>query len=197
MKFTSDIDIDVADRNLLLEHINVIPAAIRRDGVVKKHNTGVHPTSIPWDPINSMSSLDYNDAEDRGYIKLDLLNVWVYKMVKSEGHLISLMREPDWNLLLDREFFEGLIHIGKHYNVMAAQPEPINSIPRLAMFLNLIRPGRRHLLGKTWGEISKTIWTAGGDGYAFKKSHAVAYAHLVVVNMNLLVENPKASALLE
>jgi DNA polymerase III alpha subunit len=37
-------------------------------------------------------------------------------------------------------------------------------------------------------ELSKTIWYKNNDGYSFKKSHAVAYAHLVVVHMNLLEE---------
>lgn len=198
MKFTSDIDIDLADRNVLLEHIRVVPAAIRTDSGVKKHNTGVYPTDIPFDPIHGVSALDYNVAEDRGYVKLDLLNVWVYKLVRSEEHLVELMREPDWSKLRQREFFEKLIHIGKHYTTMCELPEPIDSIPRLAMFLALIRPGKRHLLGKDWAHIAQHIWRSDSSGlYTFKKSHAVAYAHLVVVNMNLLVDDPTASVLQE
>jgi hypothetical protein len=65
-------------------------------------------------------------------------------------------------------------------------PEAINSIPRLAMFLAVIRPAKKHLIGKTWKEVSETIWDKGSDGYSFKKSHAIAYAQLVVVHMNLL-----------
>jgi hypothetical protein len=67
-------------------------------------------------------------------------------------------------------------------------PEPIDGIPRLAMFLAIIRPGKKHLQGKTWKEVAKTVWDKGNDGYTFKKSHAIAYAHLVVVHMNLLEE---------
>ena len=68
-------------------------------------------------------------------------------------------------------------------------PEPIDSIPRLAMFLSVIRPGKRHLIGKPWAEVAKTIWEPQQDGsYTFKKSHSLAYAHLVVVHMNLLEE---------
>jgi hypothetical protein len=65
-------------------------------------------------------------------------------------------------------------------------PEPVNSIPRLAMFLAVIRPGKKHLIGRPWNEVSKTIWNKEEGVYSFKKSHAVAYAHLVVVNMNLI-----------
>jgi DNA polymerase III alpha subunit len=56
------------------------------------------------------------------------------------------------------------------------------------MFLALIRPAKRYLIGQSWSEVSKTIWDKNTDGYSFKKSHAVAYAHLVVVHMNLLEE---------
>ena len=46
----------------------------------------------------------------------------------------------------------------------------------------------RSLIGKKWREVAETIWTADDEGYAFKKSHAVAYAHLVCVHMNLVSE---------
>jgi DNA polymerase III alpha subunit len=56
----------------------------------------------------------------------------------------------------------------------------------MAMFLALIRPGKRHLAGKPWREVAETVWDKDDEGYAFKKAHAISYAHLVVVNMNLL-----------
>lgn len=189
MKFTSDIDIDLADRNLILEHVEVTPAAIRQAGEVKKHNTGVHPCAIPYDALNGCAAIDYNVAEERGYPKLDLLNVWIYKHVKDEQHLIELMQEPDWSKLSDADFFGKLIHIGNHYSTYAALPEPVDSVPRMAMFLALIRPGKRHLIGKPWGEVAKTIWDRDVQGYTFRKSHAIAYAFLVVVHMNLLAQN--------
>lgn len=194
MKFSSDIDLDLANRDDLLKHIDVVSAAIRKNDTVKRHNTGVYPTEIPYDPINDVSAIDYEQAEHRGYIKLDLLNVWVYKHVRDETHLIELMREPDWKKLLDREYFSKLIHIGNHYDRMMAMPEPIDSIPRMAMFLSIIRPAKKHLIGLLWSEVAKTVWDKSDDGYSFKKSHGVAYANLLVVNMNLLNENPIAFA---
>jgi hypothetical protein len=66
-------------------------------------------------------------------------------------------------------------------------PEPVNSIERLSMFLAVIRPAKRSLAGQTWKDVSNQVWEKPlDDTYYFKKSHAVAYAHLVVVNMNLL-----------
>lgn len=188
MRFNSDVDIDFADRSKLLEVIEHVPAAMRNVEPVRKHSTGIHVTAIPYDPEYDMATLDYTDAEDRGYLKLDLLNVYVYQWVRDEPHLYELMKEPNWDSLLDYENFKHLIHLSNHWRTMKAMPEPINSIPRLAMFLAVIRPAKRHLVGKTWAEVSKTIWDKDGAEYAFKKSHAVAYAHLVVVHMNLLAE---------
>jgi hypothetical protein len=185
MKFKSDIDIDLGDRDKLLSLISHTKASIRKDEV-KRHNTGVYVTDIPYDPVNDMSSIDYVEAEDRGYLKLDLLNVHVYNQVRDEKHLVELMDDPDWNILNDPAIVEKLIHLGNHYNTLRKMPEPVNSIPRLAMFLAVIRPGKKHLIGGTWNEVAKTIWDREEGTYTFKKSHAVAYAHLVVVHMNLL-----------
>jgi hypothetical protein len=181
----SDIDIDLADRDQLLKLIDHIPAAIRKNNI-KKHPTGVYVTDIPYDPLNDICSLDYELAEQRGYFKLDLLNVHVYKLVRDEKHLRDLMVEPDWNNLYDRTFVEKLIHINNQYDTLRKMPEPINSIPRLAMFLAVIRPGKRHLIGKTFKEINQSVWDKNADGYYFKKSHSISYAQLVVVHMNLL-----------
>ena len=190
-RFVSDVDIDLGDRTLLLREINHTPAAMRGEEV-RRHNSGVYVTDIPRDSLNDLSALDYNLAEERGYVKIDLLNMWLYTNVRDEQHLVSLMQEPKWEKLLDRSYCERLVHIGNHYDTMIKM-EPIISIPRLAMFLSLIRPGKKHLIGKTWKEVGETIWTIEDAGYSFKRSHAVAYAHLVVVHMNLLEEDPKLS----
>ena len=118
-----------------------------------------------------------------------MLNVFVYSLVKDEAHLERLMQEPDWSMLNDRKIVEQLIHLGNHYNSIQKMPEPINSIPRLAMFLAAIRPAKKHLIGKTWKEVSQTIWDKDSTEYSFKKSHSISYSQLVVVHMNLLKED--------
>lgn len=188
MKFKSDIDIDFGNRSQILELIEHTPAGIIKDDHLVKHNTGIYVTDIPKDPFVGCASIDHKLAEDRGYMKLDLLNVGLYQQVTSEAHLQELMRkEPDWAKLYNADFCNQLIHIGNHYETLIKMPEAVNTIPRLAMFLAVIRPAKRHLIGKTWQEVAETVWEKpADDGYYFKKSHAVAYAHLVVVNMNLL-----------
>ena len=188
MKFRSDIDIDFADREQALALLDVTPASIIRDGKLTKHNTGVYATEIPVDPFTGYASLDYEDAEDRGYMKLDLLNVHVYKQVRDEAHLVELMREPDWTKLYDKSICTQLIHVNNHYDTLLKMPEPVDTIPRLAMFLAVIRPGKYHLIGKTWREVAATVWDKVEGQYSFKKAHAVAYAQLVVVNLNLFCE---------
>lgn len=190
MKFKSDIDIDFGDRTRALAVLDCTPASILRDGHMVPHNTGVYVTDIPKDPFTGRAAIDYETAEQRGYAKLDFLNVSLYTQIKSEQHLTELMtKEPAWDFLYQKEFCAQLIHIGNHYDTLIQMPEAVNSIPRMAMFLSVIRPAKRHLIGKSWKEIAETVWQKPSDDeYYFKKSHAVAYAHLVVVNMNLLCE---------
>jgi hypothetical protein len=189
MKFKSDIDIDFPDRELALSVLKHVPASIMRDGKLIKHNSGVYVTEIPIDPFLGISSIDHVTAENLGYVKFDFLNVNLYKQIRDELHLTELLtREPSWDKLYDAEFCAQLIHIGGHYDTLIKMPEAVNSIPRLAMFLAIIRPGKRSLIGKPWSEVATTIWDSTEDGYTFKKSHAVAYAHLVAVHMNLLSE---------
>jgi hypothetical protein len=188
MKFRSDIDIDFGDRTRALSLLKHTPATIMRDGEFVAHNTGVYVTDIPQDPFTGRASLDYEAAEARGYTKLDFLNVSLYTQIKSEAHLQELIaEEPDWASLYDPEFCAKLIHIGNHYKTLIQMPEAVNTIPRMAMFLSVIRPAKRHLIGRPWREVAETVWERpADDSYFFKKSHSLAYAHLVVVNMNLL-----------
>lgn len=188
MKFKSDIDIDFGDRSQALALLSHTPASILRDDNWVAHNTGVYVTDVPVDPFSGRASLDYEAAEERGYMKLDFLNVSLYTQIKSEAHLQELIaQEPDWASLYDPEFCGKLIHIGNHYKTLINMPEAVNSIPRMAMLLSVIRPAKRHLIGRPWAEVARTVWDRPAEEeYYFKKSHAVAYAHLVCVNMNLL-----------
>jgi hypothetical protein len=190
MKFKSDIDIDVGDRDKALALLEHTGASIIKEDKNAKHNTGVYFTNIPDDPFTGRASLDYEAAEERGYIKVDVLNVGLYQQVKSEQHLQELMsKEPAWDKLYEPEFCARLIHIGAHYDTLIRMPEAVNSIPRLAMFLAVIRPAKRHLIGRTWAEVADSVWERpADDGYYFKKAHAISYAHLVAVNINLISE---------
>jgi len=185
-----DIDIDFADRTKALEKLKHIVAAIKdNDGTFKKHNTGIYCTAIPYNPVTDISTIDYKEAEDRGYFKIDFLNVGLYEGVRDEAHLIQLMEiEPLWDLLEQKDFTDLLFHVNGHSGLLK-QMKP-SSIEELAMCLALIRPAKRHLIGKTWTEIAGEIWKKPTNGdYYFKKSHAVAYATAIVVHMNIICES--------
>jgi DNA polymerase III alpha subunit len=185
-----DIDIDFADRDYALKFIKHIPAAIKdTNGTFKKHNTGVYCTPIPYNPVNNLSTIDYKEAEERGYFKLDFLNVSIYKDIKDEEHLKTLMEaEPLWDLLEQDDFSSLLFHINGHGSILR-QMKP-TSILQLAAVLAMIRPAKRHLIGTDWTTVMTTIWTRPEDGeYYFKKAHAVAYAMAIVVQMNLICES--------
>ena len=79
---SADIDLDLADREQVLKLIRAIPARQLTQGQVRKHNSGIYVTDIPYDPINQCAAIDYKEAEDRGYFKIDLLNMTVYKQIK-------------------------------------------------------------------------------------------------------------------
>jgi DNA polymerase III alpha subunit len=181
-----DIDIDFANRNKALEQFKCVAASIGTD---KKHNTGVYCTSIPHDPFTGMCTIDYKEAEKRGYFKIDLLNVSVYENVNSRQHLLLLMQtEPLWDLLLEDDFTEKLFHVNGHGSILR-EMKP-QSVEQLAAVLAMIRPAKRYLIGKDWNSVMQEVWLKPeGDEYYFKKAHAIAYAHVVVVQMNLICEN--------
>jgi len=177
----TDIDIDLADRQQLL---SIVPhvAAMQKDGFKKrKHNTGVYFHEVPQDPFTQLCTLDYQTAEQVGYFKMDILNVGLYKEVKDPEHLDRLANaEPMWTLLEQP-------HLGNHSDI-TCRMRP-KSLEELAMLLAIIRPGKKHLQGKTWDEIRAEVWIKPDDEtYYFKKSHSFGYALAIVVQLNLICE---------
>jgi hypothetical protein len=187
-----DIDIDFKDRLQALKGLPHTPASIIKDGKISKHNTGVYFHSVPADPVTGLCSLDYHTAEQRGFFKIDMLNVGVYELVRDEDHLVEMMTRPlDWTLFQDPSFVSRLFHLG-NYGDLTASLKP-TTIEHIAMILALIRPGKRHLQTKCgeqgFDSIRDEIWQkSDGDDYAFKKAHAISYAMLVYVHANLLID---------
>jgi DNA polymerase III alpha subunit len=180
-----DIDIDFADRDVILSQIKHRVAKL---DTYKKHNTGVYVTECPHNPVDNLSTVDYKTAEERGYFKLDFLNVSIYKDVKNEAHLNTLMeKEPVWQLLEHKDFSDQVFHLNGHSELLQ-QLKP-TSVEQLAATLAIIRPAKRHLANETWQTINKEVWKKPEDNsYYFKKAHAVSYAMACVVHINLLCE---------
>lgn len=184
---SADIDLDFADRDQALKLIQHVPARQTVDSQVRRHNSGVYVTDIPWDPVNQCAAIDYQTAEDRGYFKIDFLNMHVYKLIQSPEHYQQMLNtEPPWSRLWQEpEWASQLVHIGNYTDLLAAMRP--DSIPRMAAFISIIRPGKAHLQRKDWNTVFASVWDGDASrGYTFKKSHAVSYAALVALHMNVV-----------
>ena len=184
---SADIDIDFADRDHILRLIQHTPARQNTDDKVKRHNSGVYVTEIPRDPIHGCASIDYKQAEELGYFKIDFLNMSVYQLIRSPEHYDDMLsRTPPWSRLwTDPEWAKGLVHVGNYTDLLSSMKP--DSIPRMAAFISIIRPGKAHLQNRPWAEVFESVWDGDDSrGYVFKKSHAVSYAALVALHMNLV-----------
>jgi hypothetical protein len=187
---SADIDIDFADRNQILNLIQHTPARQTVDGQVRRHNSGVYVTDIPRDPINGCAAIDYTTAESRGYFKIDFLNMSVYQLIKSPEHYQQMLdQEPDWSQLWTApEWASQLVHVGNYTDLLKTMRP--DSVPRMAAFISIIRPGKAHLQNRPWNEVFASVWDGDASrGFVFKKSHAVSYSMLVRLHMNLLSQD--------
>jgi len=184
---SADIDIDFGDREQILNLISHTPAKQITNGQVRRHNSGVYVTDIPWDPVNGCAAIDYETAEDLGYFKIDLLNMSVYQQIKTPEHYEQLLtQEPNWSRLwTDSVWASQLVHVGNYTDLLATMRP--DSIPRMAAFISIIRPGKAHLQNCPWSEVFASVWDGDDSrGFVFKHAHAVGYAALVALHMNLL-----------
>jgi hypothetical protein len=187
MVMSADVDIDFADREQILNLVQHIPARQIVQNQVRRHNSGVYVTTIPYDPVNNCAAIDYETAEQRGYFKIDFLNMGVYQLIKSPEHYKEMLdAEPPWARLWQDPAWAGqLVHVG-NYTELLKSMRP-DSIPRMAAFISIIRPGKSHLQNKTWSDVFDSVWDGDDSrGYTFKKSHALSYAALVALHINLL-----------
>jgi len=184
---SADIDIDFANRDNVLRLIQHTPARLIVNGQIRKHNSGVYVTDIPRDPVHDCAAIDYELAEQRGYFKIDFLNMSVYQLVQNPEHYKEMLdTTPPWDRLWqDPAWAKQLVHVGNYTDLLQSMRP--DSIPRMAAFISIIRPGKAHLQNKVWGEVFNEVWDGNDSkGYTFKKSHAVSYAALVALHMNLL-----------
>ena len=192
---SADIDLDLADRSQLLKLIQATPARLTKFGINARekagknhiHNSGVYVTDIPYDPVNDCAAIDYKTAEKLGYFKIDLLNMSVYELIKNPEHYEKILsKEPPWERLwTDNNFANKLVHVGGSAHLLKSMRP--DSIPRMAAFISIIRPGKAHLQNKPWAEVFESVWDGDDSkGFVFKHAHAIGYAALVALHMNLL-----------
>lgn len=183
-----DIDIDVkSDFDLN----GLFPTAVRGSMVngdkISPHNCGVYFQNIPVDHITGLAAIPYKEAENIGYLKIDFIHLTLLNEFSSKQEMDELLEmEPDWDMLLDRNIVETLFQVSKHYFLLK-KIKP-RSVQELSDVLALIRPAKSHLVNeyledrKTTRE--KLYIKEHDDKFLFKKSHAVAYALTIVLQLN-------------
>lgn len=189
-KITTDVDIDVFNREKILSGLECVYGRIdRADDKFEKHPTGVYFQNIPRDPTTNISTIDHRIANDYGYFKIDFLNVNMYEGIKSEQHLLDLLhKEPPWDFFQYTEITDQLFHLKGHGNLL--QRFKPQSVEDLAIILALIRPSKAYLQREDWAKIKDEVWVKKADDeYFFKRCHSISYALAIVVNLNLLIEN--------
>ena len=181
---SADIDIDLPNRDAVLALIKHVPARLPNG---RKHNSGIYVTEIPRDPVTGCAAIDHETAEQRGYFKIDLLNMSVYSMIRSPEHYESMLNAtPPWSRLwTDGPWASQLVHVGNYTDLLRSMKP--DSIPRMAAFISIIRPGKVHLQNRPWAEVFQSVWDGDTSrGFVFKKAHAISYSMLVLLHMNLL-----------
>ena len=111
----------------------------------------------------------------------------VYSLIKSPEHYQQMLdKPPPWSRLwTDPDWAKQLVHVG-NYTELLKTMRP-DSIPRMAAFISVIRPGKAHLQNQDWTQVFAQVWDGDASrGFVFKKSHAISYAVLVALHMNLI-----------
>lgn len=187
-----DIDIDVADRAHALSGLSYVKGSMLQDQELRKHPTGIFFQNMPVDPVTGLavfpSGKKSDDmAEQMGFYKVDIIPNTAYQYVRDPEHLQKLLDQPtDWSLFTREDVVKQLQHINSHFDIIDAY-EP-SSIEDLACLIAIIRPGKKHLIGLGWDEVHSQIWLRDDTQYTFKKSHAVAFAMMITVQLKSLIE---------
>ena len=185
-----DIDIDFPTDFDPLDYFDqAVRASMVKNDKLTKHPCGAYLQNIPVDNISGLSAIPHNEAEELGYFKVDFLHLSLLDNFDTKDQIRKLAQiEPDWNLLQDEDIVGKLFQIHRHYNILA-KVKP-TSVQELADCISLIRPGKRQLLEpytKDKNAIRQELYrNPGDDQYYFKKSHAIAYALTIVLQLHLI-----------
>ena len=186
-----DLDLDMSQEthDIIVSSLYHIPASKINDKGIFPHGIGVYFCDIPKDRVTGLASIDYKRAEEEfGYIKIDLLHNTIYDRFKHRSEIVDIMnKEPNWDLLYKQEIVEQLPHINNYFTLLNKLPK-IDSIEKLAMFISIIRPGKKYLIDEAvkngWEAIEDRIWLKEEKGYQYKKSHAIAFAVSITIDLD-------------
>ncbi len=183
--FSADIDIDVVEVEREKFGVRAIIYNEQRERI-KPHASGIYINQeMPFDPDTMLAVIPYEEAESIGFRKIDLLNNSAYLEFKTKQELRDMAsRRTNWSLFQDEDFVKELPQLNKAYSLL--QRLKPSSIEDLADVLALMRPGKNHLVDAYIEDkeaVRQILYTKVEEIY-FKKSHAIAYATLLVALVN-------------
>lgn len=182
-----DVDLDMKPDFDVREYFDVVRASKVDKGILKKHPVGVYFQNMATDDMTGFASIPYKEAEDLGYLKVDFLSLHLLSYFQT-NHQVRVLAatEPNWDMLENSSLVENMFHIGKHFKLInRVKPR---CIEEMADCLALLRPAKRYLLDSyiiNKDVARKSLYTKSA-GYYFKKSHAIAYATTIVLQMHLI-----------
>lgn len=183
-----DIDIDIrADTDVQ----KLFPTAVRSSMIekdkIKPHIVGWHFQHVPVDKVTGLCAIPYDFTEDFHYFKIDMLHLNLLEYFEDKQQMrLLLKKEPDWKLLKREDVVQKLFHISRHYETVS-EIAP-TSIEELADVLALIRPNKRSLISKYMRDkkaVRETLYLKK-DPSDLRKSHAIPYAMLIVLQLHLI-----------
>lgn len=187
VKFDIDIDLPAhVDKSVFgVRAIQYLP----EKKSIKPHPSGYYISGeMPKDPFTGMATVDYEDAQLLGLTKVDLLTNTAMSLFSDKAdYLRCLSMEPRWDQLLNPEVTSQLPHLANHHDVLA-EVRP-TSIAELADVLAMIRPSKRHWVSSYRANpffARQQLYVKPKEGMYFKRSHAIAYAQMIVAVLNKL-----------
>lgn len=166
-----------------------VGASMVKNGTLTKHPCGVYFQTMPVDEMTNLAAIPYDKAEEYGFYKIDFLHLSLLDIVTSKQEIRELSRsEPDWSILWNAEHTHKLFQLHKQFDVLnKVRP---TSVIELADCIALIRPTKKHLLTEycadKYSTRPKLYRLTGEDKSSFRRSHALAYALTVVVQLHLI-----------
>lgn len=188
-----DIDIDIPSSfNPKTAFPQIVQGSMVLNKTLKKHISGYYLQNIPVDKVTNLAAIPYKDADELGYYKIDFLHLNILSLFKNKKEIRELIhKEPNWELLQDPKNVKKLFQINKHYDIIK-RIKP-TSIIELADCVAAIRPGKKELIDKYLSdrEANRYILYRGRDESksAYKKSHAIAYATIIALQLHLISQN--------
>lgn len=185
-----DIDIDFPssfDLNTVIKE--AIPASMVKKGELSKHPCGYYFQTIPVDSYTNLAAIPYDHAMEHGYFKIDFLHLSLLDNFTSKQEIRDLLKlEPNWDLLVDPSVVPKLFQLHRNHSLLS-KVKP-RSVVEVADCIALIRPGKReylepYLLDRK--KVRQHLYRGDNDDKSsFKRSHSIAYALTVVLQLHLI-----------